>query len=115
MIALIFSIFCNLLIATAVISENVVIACITATVAVISGPIITVIMFVLKDRADRAERAEMRADAKKAREEIKAQIAENTALTSEVKLAAQVAYTEANNVNLKLASIGIQTKPTPES
>jgi ABC-type transporter Mla subunit MlaD len=37
-------------------------------------------------------------------------IAANTALTREAKDAAREAYTEANNVNLKIAEIGLQVK-----
>jgi len=47
-----------------------------------------------------------------------AKLAENTAVTQEVKAAAvesgvkaEAAFSEANNLNLKLQSMGIQTKP----
>ena len=108
MLALLFDLFCSSIQTMAVISENIVVASITAFVAIISGPIVTVLMFILKDRSDRQQRRESLEEARIAREEIKGKIVE-------VKEAAHVAYKEANNVNLKLKSLGIQTSAEPES
>lgn len=47
------------------------------------------------------------------RRDVVAKLDENTKETRAVKEEAQAAYKEANNINLKLESLGIQTKPKP--
>lgn len=81
----------------------------------------TVILFILKDRSDKRTRREEREERLRIAELTHQGIAavkeeggkreeRIVASVQEVKAAADNAYQEANNVNVKLASIGIQTK-----
>lgn len=91
--------------------------------------VFTVILFILKDRADRTARREEREEraalalmTRQGLVAVKTEGGEREARiiahVEEVKTVAAVlgekadaAYSEANNVNIKLASMGIQTKP----
>lgn len=59
-----------------------------------------------KTVTDTSEKLAVKVEA--SNEAIREAIAENTAVTKEAKEAAREAYTEANNVNMKIAEIGIK-------
>ena len=105
----------------AVIAESVqlaIIALIGSVIAMIGSIVTPIIMYLLKERSDTKAREIMKEEARAARKVINDKLDantnkldENTAITAEVKQDAITAYKEANNLNLKLESIGIQTKP----
>lgn len=96
------------------VSDNVLIAVfggiITLGVAAI-GPVVTIIMFFLKERSDEKARKQASEEAKAARSLMHEKIAAVGAKVDVVEVKADASYKEANNVNLKLESMGIQTKP----
>ena len=105
----------------AVIAESVqlaIIALIGSVIAMIGSIVTPIIMYLLKERSDAKARETMKEEARAARKVINDKLDantnkldENTAITAEVKQDAITAYKEANNLNLKMESLGIQTKP----